>query len=125
MHIRELVLIGGVGGFLAWSGSAPVTVRVNAPHAGLVARISGPAFKILDRKPLRAGAGFVMVETPAEIEIDPSRGEHYFRLDPDTAWISVEVHTSRNTISATARNLVVRSEGNRIEVVGVPAPTNR
>lgn len=106
------------------SGTAPVTVRVSAPHPGLFARVSGPAFTVLDGKPLRSAAGYAIVATPAEVEIDPSRGEHYFRLDPDTAWISLEVRTRRNTISATARNLVVRGEGNRIEVVGVPATTN-
>lgn len=120
MRFATVCLLVAVGSGLSIGQPLPVTVFVTAPHAGMVARISGPAVTLRDGAPLRSGSGFVIVATPAEVLIDPDRGDHFFQLDPDTAWVSLEVQAGGNSIHASARNIIVTRRGTELYVAGVP-----
>lgn len=115
-----LTLVAASVGVLGGTQANPVTVRVSAPHPSLAARITGPRVTLLRGEPLRTGNGFVIVALPADVSIDPRLGEFYFRLEPDTAWVTLEVRGGGNTISASSRNVVVRYEDTQLQVVGVP-----
>jgi hypothetical protein len=86
----------------------------------LAARITGPSVTIVHGKQIRTGEGFVMLSTPADVVIDPRLGDFYFQLEPDTAWITVDVEAGATAMSASSRNVVVGYDGTDLVVAGVP-----
>jgi len=120
VRLRTFCIAGALGGTLSLTGARPVSVRVTASHPGLAARITGPNITIVNGSQIRAGPGFVVLSTPADVVIDPGRGDYFFRLEPDTAWVSVDVQAEATSMSASARIVVVAYEGTGLVVAGVP-----
>lgn len=120
MRLRAICLIGAMGGALAFGQARPLSVRVTAPHARLLARISGPRVTVVDGHQIRGGASFVIVSTPADLVIDPRVGDFYFQLEPDTAWVTVDVQAEAAGMSASSYNVVVGYDGIGLVVAGVP-----
>jgi hypothetical protein len=113
------ITIAALIAFMGATGSRPrVDVHAAAPFTGAVARISGADVAIVEGKRLRAEKGFVLVSTPADVTTDVSQGDYYFRLEPDTAWIKLEVRDGGNVTKMTSNNVVIRLAGPRPDVVG-------
>ena len=118
--LRTLSLAVGAWSVLALTRVDPLSVRVTAPHQGLAARISGPKVTVLQGRVIRAGDGFVIVSTPADVAVDATSGDFFFRLEPDTAWVTVDVQAGAANLSASSYTVFVGYRGTGVVVTGVP-----